>query len=236
MTIGALLNAPYGKYMKKLFILLLLLQGLAMATSVEEIKIKDTTVPIVFEEGKYIPIVSIQLVFKNAGHLSNTIDGLADMSAKLLNEGTKKEGSIGYATKLDAKAIDIHASVGRESFVIEVSSLKSEFPYAVAYLLELLKDPNYSSEALTQIKHQKMGWLEQKKSDFNHVASSALRKILFRDTALARPFDGTVESIEKMTLEDIKTFLGTHLGYNNVIGVVGGDISLQDAQSYLKRF
>lgn len=77
--------------MKKLFILLLLLQGLLMAASLNEITIKDTKVPVVFEEGKYIPIVSIQLVFKNAGHLSNTIDGLADMSAKLLNEGTTRE-------------------------------------------------------------------------------------------------------------------------------------------------
>ena len=210
-----------------------------MAASLNEMTIKETQVPVVYEGGDYVPIVSIQLVFKNAGHLSNaigkkTIDGLADMSAKLLNEGTAKEGSIGYATKLDAKAIDIHASVGRESFVIEVSALKSEFPYAVERLVELLKDPNYSKEALTQIKHQKIGWLKQKESDFSHVASNALRKILFKDTALARPYDGTVESIEKMTIEDIKTFISSHLGYNNVIGVVGGDISLHDAQGYLK--
>ena len=234
MTIGALANAPYGKYMKKLFILLLLLQGLAMATSVEEIKIKETTVPIVFEEGKYIPIVSIQLVFKNAGHLSNTIDGLADMSAKLLNEGTKKDGSIGFATKLDAHAVDLHASVGRESFVIELSALKSEFPYAIKRLAELLKDPNYSEEALEQIKHQKLGWLKQKEADFDHIAASSLRKILFKGSALAKPYDGTVESITKMKLEDIQNFIATHLGYNNVIAVVGGDITLKESQKYLE--
>ena len=58
--------------MKKLLILLLLLQGLLMAASLNEITIKDTKVPVVFEESKHLPIVSIQLVFKNAGHLSNT--------------------------------------------------------------------------------------------------------------------------------------------------------------------
>ena len=114
--------------MKKLLILLFTLQGLAMAASLNEMTLKDTKVPVIFEEEKYIPIVSLQLVFKNAGHLSNTIDGLADMSAKLLNEGTAKDGSIGFATKLDAHAVDIGSHVGRESFVIEVSALKSEFP------------------------------------------------------------------------------------------------------------
>lgn len=232
MTIGALANAPYGKYMKKLFILLLLLQGLAMATSVEEIKIKETTVPIVFEEGKYIPIVSIQLVFKNAGHLSNTIDGLADMSAKLLNEGTKKDGSIGFATKLDAHAVDLHAGVGRESFVIEISALKSEFAYVVERLKELIKDPNFTKEALEHVKRQKLGWLQQKKSDFDYISATALRAEVFKGTALAKPYDGTEKSVSSISLGDIKTFLNTSLGYNNAIVVVGGDISLEDAKKY----
>ncbi len=219
--------------MKKLLILLLLLQGALMAATVKEIKVKDVSVPVVFEGGNYIPIVSIQLVFKNAGHLSNTKDGLADMSAKLLNEGTSKDGSVGFATKLDAHAVDIGASVGRESFNIEVSALKSEFPYAIERLKELLKDPNYTKEAVDQIKRQKIGWLTQKKSDFNYIAASKLREVIFKGSALAKPYNGTFESVESISLEDMKSFLASHLGYNNVIAVVGGDISLKEAKNYL---
>ncbi|HHD79010.1 MAG TPA: insulinase family protein [Epsilonproteobacteria bacterium] len=204
-----------------------------MAASLNEITLKDTKVPVIFEHEKYIPIVSLQLVFKNAGHLSNTIDGLADISAKLLNEGTAKEGSIGFATKLDAHAVDISAHVGRESFVIEVSALKSEFAYAVERLVELLKDPNYTEEAFKQIKYQKIGWLKQKESDFDYIAASKLRATLFKGSALAKPYDGTVDSIQNIKLDDIKHFISTHLGYNNAIGVVGGDLSLKEAEEYL---
>lgn len=206
-----------------------------MAAVVKEIEIKDSKVPVVFEQEKYLPIVSIQLVFKNAGHLSNTKDGLADMSARLMNEGTSKEGSVGFATKLDAHAVEIGAHVGRESFVIEVSSLKSEFDYAVERLEELLKDPNFTQTALDQIKHQKIGWLTRKKSDFDYIAGTTLRATLFKGSVLARPYDGTIESIEEISLEDIQTFLTAHLGYNNVIGVVGGDVTFDEAQGYLKR-
>ncbi|MDM5262902.1 pitrilysin family protein [Sulfurovum sp. XTW-4] len=206
-----------------------------MAAFVQEIEIKGSKVPVVFEQEKYLPIVSIQLIFQNAGHLSNTKDGLADMSARLMNEGTSKEGSVGFATKLDAHAVEIGAHVGRESFVIEVSSLKSEFPYAVERLEELLKDPNYTKEALSHIKHQKIGWLTQKKSDFDYIAGTSLRETLFKGSVLARPYDGTIESIESISLEDIQTFISTHLGYNNAIGVVGGDITLDEAQGYLTK-
>ncbi len=219
--------------MKKILILLIALQGALMATELKELTINDTKVAVVFEEGKYIPIVSIQLVFKNAGHLSTTIDGLADMSAKLLNEGTKKEGSIGFATKLDAHAIDIESNVGRESFVIEISALKSEFANAVQRTVELLKDPNYSQEALEQIKHQKIGWITQKKSDFDYIAATSLRKILFKGNALAKPYDGTLESINSLKVADIQNFITGHLGVNNVIAVVGGDIEFAQAKIYL---
>jgi predicted Zn-dependent peptidase len=219
---------------KKILALIILLEGALMATSLNEIIIKDTSVPVVFEQGDYIPIVSIQLVFKNSGHLSTAIDGLADMSAKLLNEGTSKAGSMGFATKLDARAIDIVTHVGRESMVIEVSSLKSEFSQAIKHLKELLDDPNYTEEALAQIRYQKLGWLEQKRSDFDYIASSALRKILFKNAGLGRAYDGTKESIEALKVEDIQAFISSRLGYNNVIAVVGGDIELAEAKVYLK--
>ena len=219
---------------KRIILLLLVFQGVLMAQMVKEIKIKDVSVPVIFEEGKYIPIVSMQFVFKNAGHLSNTKDGLADMSAKLLNEGTAKDGSTVFATKLDEHAVEVGAHVGRESFVIEVSALKSEFAYAIERLKELLKDPNYKEDTVEHVKHQKIGWITQKKSDFDYIAATKLREILFKGTALAKPYNGTLESVEKINLNDIKTFINTSLGYNNVIAVVGGDISFDEVEKYLK--
>jgi predicted Zn-dependent peptidase len=155
------------------------------------------------------------------------------MTAKLLNEGTKKDGAVGFAQKLDAHAIELSSHVGRESFVIELSALKSEFAYGIARLKELLQDPNFTQEALDQVKRQKIGWLTQKKSDFDYIAATNLRQMLFADTPLARPYDGTMESVEAMTLADLEGFVRSRLGYNNLIAVVGGDISLKEAEGYL---
>ncbi len=205
-----------------------------MSADIHKVKVKDVEVPLIFEGEAYLPIVSMQLVFDGAGHLNNTKDGIADMSAKLLNEGTKKDGSVGFATMLDGKAIDLYASTSRESLFIEVSSLKSEFPYAVEKLKELLSDPNYTEDAYEQVKRQKIGWLYQKRSDFDFISATALRAELFKGTVLARPYDGTMESIESMTLENVKSFIQSHMGYNNAIVVAGGDLTLAEAQSYTK--
>jgi zinc protease len=217
---------------KTWFILLALFQGVVLAAELYEYPYKEVKVPIVYEKST-TPIVSLQLVFRGAGHLANTKEGVADMSAKLLAEGTKKEGSIGFATKLDAKAIELGAHVGRESFVIELSSLKSEFSDALVYLQELLQDPNYTQEAFTQIKLKKEGWLEEKQADFDYIAANHLRGMLFRGTALGSAYMGTVESVASMKLKELEQFIGSHLGYNNLIVVVGGEIEVTEAKKVL---
>ena len=229
--ISSLFTIHYS--LKSISILILLLQGLLMAETVEKIDYKDVQVPVIFEQGNFVPIVSLQLVFTNAGHLSNTKDAQADMTAKILNEGTKKDGAVGFAQKLDDHAVELAAHVGRESFVIELSALKSEFAYGMARLKELLSDPNFTPEALAQVKRQKIGWLTQKKGDFDYIAGTNLRQMLFAGTPLARPYDGTLESVEAMKLEDLSTFMKERFGYNNLIAVIGGDIALEDAKAYV---
>ena len=147
--------------MKKILILIAILQGVLMSANLEAIKIDKTTIPFIFEEDRHLPIISMQLVFKNSGFLTDSKDGLVKLTAKLLNEGTKIDGSVGFATKLENRAINLSAQTGAETFVIELSSLKSEFNNGVELLKELLKEPNYTDETLKKIKTQTLGELKR---------------------------------------------------------------------------
>ncbi|HHD81609.1 MAG TPA: insulinase family protein [Campylobacterales bacterium] len=202
-----------------------------MGANLSQLNIKNTEVPFIFEEDKNLPIVSMQLVFENSGSLADTQSGIAKLLASLLNEGTKKEGSVAFATKLENRAISISSNAGQETFVIEVSALKSEFTQAIEYLKELLQDPNYSEGTLTKIKTDTLGTLQRKESDFDYLSSLGLKKILFPNTPLANAPLGTVESVEKITLKNLKKYFDTHLGVENAIVVMGGDLAQKEAES-----
>lgn len=205
-----------------------------MGVELKHIETKGAKIPVLFEKSNYLPIVSFQLVFTDAGHLSETKDAQADMTAKILNEGTKKEGAVGFAQKLDDHAVELSAHVGRETFVVELSSLKEEFDYAAERLYELLSDPNFTPEALAQVKRQKLGWLKRKQSDYDFIAARNLRALLFKGTPLARPYEGTKESVEAMKLEDLKRFYRTKLGYDNLIVVAGGDLNYEEVKAAIE--
>ncbi|MCK4440810.1 MAG: insulinase family protein, partial [Sulfurovaceae bacterium] len=138
-------------------------------------------------------------------------------------------GSVGFATKLEDRAISLSANAGAETFVIELGSLKEQFTYGVELLKELLADPNYSKETLSKIKTQTIGELKRKESDFDYVSSLKLKGLLFPNTPLAKPSLGTVDSVKGIELDDIKKHIDTHLGLGNLIIVMGGDIEKSEA-------
>ena len=216
--------------MKKILFLILTIQGILMSANLSNIEINGTKVPFIFEEDKNLPIASMQLIFQNAGSLADSKDGLVKMTASLLNEGTKKDGSTGFATKLDNHAISLSTHAGKETFVIEIGSLKEQFKEAIERLKELLQDPNYSKETLKKIKTQTIGTLKRKESDFDYISSLEMKKMLFPNTPLAKPSLGTLQSVKSISLEDIEAQIKNYLGVNNAIVVMGGDLNQTEAK------
>jgi predicted Zn-dependent peptidase len=142
----------------------------------------------------------------------------------MMSEGTKKDGSEAFADALEAKAIHISASAGKETFVLELSCLKEQLDEALGFYSALLLDPNLTDDVLAKVKKTTIGSLSRKENDYDYVAANELKAILFEGTVLANPSAGTPKSIESITLSDIKTFLQAHLVRSRLIVVAGGDI------------
>ena len=205
-----------------------------MATTIEYGDVKGVKVPFIFEKDTRLPLVNIQIVFTNSGTITDTKKaGVAKFSAKMLGEGTLKDGSSAFAEKLESKAIHLSTSAGEETFVLQVSLLKDELKEALSYLDALLLDPNYSQEAFTKVKTMTLGALSAKENDFDYLAANGLKSLLFKGTVLANPKSGTTESVQSITLEDVKAFIKEHLVISRAIIVVGGDIKEQKMKKSL---
>ncbi|WP_083568443.1 pitrilysin family protein [Arcobacter sp. LA11] len=207
-----------------------------MAASIKHEEINGIKVPVVFEKDTNLPILNLQLIFKNSGYIQDKEkSGAASISAKLLNEGTKKLGSTKFAQKLENSAISLHTSTGFETFVIELSSLKDVHEKGLKLLTELLEDPNYDEKTLEKIKTIQIGSLKRKENDFDHIASKNLKKLIFKNTPLENPSSGSIESISKLKINDIEKFLDTTLDLNNLIVVAGGDFEYDELISKVKK-
>ena len=72
--------------MKYIFTLLILGQ-IIMAATLQHIEIDKQKIPVIFQEDRSLPLVSIQLTFTNSGGIAGDKNGLAKFSAKTLMRG-----------------------------------------------------------------------------------------------------------------------------------------------------
>jgi len=217
-------------------ITILFLGQVLMAAVIDTIEVKGVNIPVIFEADHRLPLASLQLVFTNSGSITDgTRAGLAKLSAKMMNEGSKTLGSEGFAEALESKAIGLSAHVGVETFVFELSALKSEFNTALKLFESLLAAPNITENNLKKIQTNTIGSLMRKENDFDYVASVALKELLFKGTPLAQPASGTPQSVKTITLRDVQQFLQEHLVLSRAIVVVGGDLKLAQVKEQVHR-
>lgn len=214
----------------------ILFGGFLVSAELKYLSVGDKKIPVIYEQQDLLPTFNLQLVFKDSGYISDdSKSGLATLSAKLLNEGTKSDGAIKFARKLEDKAISIGVQNGFETMVVELSSLSSEYDSAINLLNKLLKDPNYTQDTLSKIKTTHLGKLKRKENDFDFIAKNNLKELLFKGTPLANKENGTIKSIPKISLDDIKENLDSVLSIDNLIIVAGGDKDYDEFKSSIKK-
>ena len=208
-----------------------------MGVTINHIDVKGVQIPVIFEEQKSLPILNLQLVFKNSGYIQDgNKSGLVSLSSKLLNEGTKELGATAFAQELEENAISLTTSNGFETFVIELSNLKEQSNKGLSLLTDLLKSPNFSQDTLDKLKTIQNGSLKRKENDFDYVAQNQLKSVLFAGTALENPSSGTIETTSKIQLKDIENFITNTISLSNLIIVAGGDFEEEEFEKFIKPF
>lgn len=189
-----------------------------------DLKYKNLNIPLLYEFDSSMPVVNFKLIFKASGSVANgKFPGLANLVAKMLNEGTSKLGVSEFANLLELKAVNLTVFSGFETFGFEINTLKENFDYGLNLLISLLKDPNFTQKTLDKIKTLIKGEIASNNTDFDYLSRTELNRLLYENTSLEYPQIGTLESIDKISLNDVKEFFNS-LFLENLFIVLAGDI------------
>ncbi|MCZ6116834.1 M16 family metallopeptidase [Campylobacter ureolyticus] len=189
-----------------------------------DLKYKNLNIPLLYEFDSSMPVVNFKLIFKASGSVANgKFPGLANLVAKMLNEGTLKLGVSEFANLLELKAVNLTVFSGFETFGFEINTLKENFDYGLNLLINLLKDPNFTQKTLDKIKTLIKGEIASNNTDFDYLSRTELNRLLYENTSLEYPQIGTLESIDKIGLNEVKEFFDA-LFLENLFIVLAGDI------------
>ena len=187
---------------------------------------------VVFAERHDVPMINLSLLL-DSGHSSDPQDkpGLASFTMSMLTEGTKRYDALQLSDKLDELGTDLFTSTGLDSSSITLSSLKSNFDESLDLMLEVITQPTFDE---VEIERKKLRWLasiDQSLSTPNGVVSNLLPELMYgSDHPYGKPSsgDGTRQSIQWMTREDMVNYKETTVNSANSTIVVIGDSTLDE--------
>lgn len=199
-------------------------------------KAQDVTLPVYWTETfinnariigtnyTELPLIQLNISVK-AGHVMSSPNkaGIANFLARMLNEDTKNHTAEELEKQLEkiGSTISIYAST--EKITFSVLTLKNNLDTTLAILQEKMLHPKFDQEDFERIKKELLEGIENQKNSASTIANNVTRTILYgKNSLLGIPLSGTKESVENITLDDIKEFYGKYLSPSTMeISVVG---------------
>ena len=189
-------------------------------------------------QNKELPLVELRMVI-NGGVLQDKIDlpGVANMVANVLPQGTKNmtPEELEEQTELLGSSINMYA--GKEELSINASSLSRNFDKTAALLKEIILEPRWDTAEFRMAQTRTKNSIIQAEAQPQSVASMLFGKLLFgTDNIFGYSTRGTRESIERITLSDLKNYYDKNFSPGVTKILVAGNVSKEQVLSALKPF
>jgi predicted Zn-dependent peptidase len=159
-----------------------------------------------------LPKVTLSLVVRT-GNLNEPADmpGLADLTGKLMKEGTTSKSSKQIAEDSARMGGAITITVGVDESDVDTDVLSEFGPRASALLADVAEHPLFPESELPRLKNDALRQLSIAKSVPQSMALERFRKILYGDHPYGTVFPSE-ESINKTTVADIKKYYQGNFG------------------------
>jgi zinc protease len=162
--------------------------------------------------------------------------GLAYLTAALLNEGTQKRTSREISEAIEFVGGSLSASAGADYTTISLTVLKKDIGLGFDLLSDIVLHPAFREEEIARKKQITKNRLIQQNEEPGVVASIAFSKAVFGEHPYGRQVQGTVETLDTITRQDLADFHSAHFTPNNTIVSVVGDISRDELIQLLGRY
>lgn len=174
-------------------------------------------------EAPEIPIVAIEIRFPGgaAGEAAE-MQGVTQMMTALLEEGAGALDAQGFAAARDGIAAEFSFSAGQDWVSVSALYLTENEDRAIELLALALNEPRFDADAVERVREQMLAALRSDERDPVEIAGRAFDAQVFGAHPYARDPGGTVETVGRMTPDDLRAaHQGTLVRQGVIVSAVG---------------
>jgi zinc protease len=178
-----------------------------------------------FVQDATVPLIAMEYAF-SGGSNQDPADksGVGNMVAGLLDEGSGDLDSKTYHERLDRRAIDLSFSSTRDYFRGSLRMLKDNKDEAFDLLQMALTSAHFDAADVDRIRAQVISGLRRDSTNPSALASRKFLEVAFGDHPYGRQASGTLETVPKIDVADMKAFVGRVIARDTLRIAVVGDV------------
>lgn len=183
-----------------------------------------------------IPTVNFSLVIEG-GHLLDDMNknGVANLMTDIMMEGTATKTPEELEEAIELLGADISMYTSNESISIQANTLTRNFEETLKLVEEILLEPRWDQEELDRIKKATVNRIKRSAADPSTVSRNAYNKLLYGENHIfSYPIIGTEESVESITMDDLKAYYESNFSPSVTNFHVVGKINQEQVMNALK--
>ena len=174
-----------------------------------------------------LPLVDFNLMVKTGG-AANPADraGLADMTARMLDEGTKTRGAIQIADQIASLGATLATGGTWDASSIGLSTLSRNLDPALEIFADVVQHPAFDDKEFTRVRDNLLTAITRRKDSPPTVANLAFARLLYGTKhPYGWPMTGVDASVRKLAPADLRGFYEARWRPNNAVLIVTGDVT-----------
>ncbi len=181
-----------------------------------------------------IPFVALEIRFKGGASLDpKDKRGAINLMTGLIEEGAGDMDARAFAEARDALAASFDFDVWDDALSVSARFLTENRAEAVALLRAALVNPRFDQDAVDRVRGQVLSGIRSDATDPNTIANRTFDAMLYGDHPYATSRDGTLESVNALTRDDIVAAHRAVLTRDRIHVGASGDISADELGAIL---
>ncbi len=154
-----------------------------------------------------VPWVSLTLIVKRGAETDPPDKaGVADWTADFLTLGTARRDQLELARDIETRGANLQARGDWDCTTFTLEGLAEDFPELLTTLAEIVQTPAFPEPEFPMLKERRRAELAHIQDDPREVANRGFRRLFFHGAPYGHAVRGDLESLEAVSLSDLKEF------------------------------
>jgi zinc protease len=188
------------------------------------------------ETSPALPLVTILAGFRGGTVLDPLgKEGLTRIAMRMIRRGTGKRTATQVEFDVDRIGADLGEHAGASSSSVSMDVIRRSLDAGVELLCDVLGDPSFDEAELGKLLREAESEIVEARNNDRGLCVRAFRRTLFEGHPFGRRSSGTIDSLRRITRQDVVDQVGKLVTRDNLVLAFAGDVDADTAARAAER-